>query len=131
MRQLLKSHLKGRKTPLIMAHAGGLSHGRENSVDAVLNSSKYVPDIVEIDVRKTKDNALLCYHGSIPFGLALAQFFCFLTESTIRRLIGQVNTLSDIIESVSVNSILYLDIKDSKINSEDISSVLKMSRKKK
>ena len=60
MRNLLKNHLKYRKRPLVMAHAGGLSHGRENSKEAVKSSLKFNPDIIEIDARKSKDNVLFC-----------------------------------------------------------------------
>ncbi|MEK7192200.1 MAG: glycerophosphodiester phosphodiesterase family protein [Patescibacteria group bacterium] len=105
-----------------MAHAGGKGHGRENSVKAILAVNKYRPDIIELDIRKSKDGFLFCYHGSAPFGLLLGYFLRFLKFSTILKLLN-VTTLADVLEVTKNCPIIFCDLWQSNISSEDILEV--------
>ena len=64
------------RKPLIMAH-------RINTREAYKKSAS--ADIIEIDVRKSRDSVLFCFHGGIPFGLISAYFLRFLPWSTIKK----------------------------------------------
>lgn len=55
--------LKESKNFLVMAHGHSSAQGRENSLDFVKNSLIYKPDIIELDLRKSADGVLFCFHG--------------------------------------------------------------------
>ncbi|MFA6136060.1 MAG: hypothetical protein WC705_01760 [Candidatus Paceibacterota bacterium] len=124
MRSILIKSINGRKMPLVMAHMGGLSHGRPNSIQAIRNSTKYNPDIFEIDVRKSRDNILFCHHGSLPFGIIFSQILFLFRFNFIVKLLGQINTLDEILEAIPQNIIVYLDIKSGYITSDDLLKVI-------
>jgi len=108
------------KKPLILAHAGGKGLGKENSLETVQESLKYKPDIIELDIRKSKDGVLYCYHGfpAIPFFL-FAYFLKYLNFSMIKKLL-KVNALKEIISEIGNQAIIFLDIKDQRISANDI-----------
>jgi glycerophosphoryl diester phosphodiesterase len=103
-----------------MAHGGGLGHGRENSLEAIREALKYNPDIIEVDVRRSRDGILYCHHGSIPFGVFAAQFFGFLSFRRIQQLIGKIDLLQPVIEAVPPSVDIYLDLKSTDITSADL-----------
>ncbi|MFC1655319.1 glycerophosphodiester phosphodiesterase [Patescibacteria group bacterium] len=106
--------------PLTMAHAGGIGHGRENTLEAVLAVNKHNPDIIELDIRKSKDGILFCYHGTGILGFIKAYFLQFSSFSSIKKLI-KVDTLEKILSSIQDRKIFFLDIKQRNITSQDIS----------
>lgn len=107
---------------LIMAHAGGKGHGRENSVEAVQKVSQFQPDIIELDIHKSKDSVLFCYHGSIPFGFLLSFFVRYLKFSTLQNWL-QVDKLSTIVKAISYEPILFLDIWQNDITANDLKNI--------
>ncbi|MDE1924828.1 MAG: glycerophosphodiester phosphodiesterase [Patescibacteria group bacterium] len=108
------------KRPRIIAHRGGKAHGRENDVATIQRTLAYKPDIVEVDVRKSKDGILYCYHGSIPFGITAAQFFYRLNFSWIQRFAGKRDTLGAVLRVIPEDTIALLDLKDKHITAEDL-----------
>lgn len=124
MREILKQAIAHRRIPLIMAHAGGAAHGRPNSVEAVQSSTRYNPDIFEIDVRKSRDGILFCHHGSLPFGLVFSQALFLLNFGFILKLLGPLNTLNEILNAIPASAITYLDIKSRHITGEDLLEII-------
>jgi glycerophosphoryl diester phosphodiesterase len=127
MREIFKRQIAGRHVPLVMAHRGGLSHGRENSSLAIINSLRFNPDILEIDVKKSTDQVLFCYHGNNVWGILLFIIVGFLPFKIIRNLIKDVETLEQILnttENTNKSIIVYLDIKSPSISSQDLNNVL-------
>jgi glycerophosphoryl diester phosphodiesterase len=108
------------KQPRVIAHRGGKAHGRENDVATIQRTLAYEPDIVEVDVRKSRDGVLYCYHGSIPFGITLAQFFYHLKFSLIQRLVGKRDTLGAVLRVIPEDTIALLDLKDKHITAQDL-----------
>jgi len=51
--------------PLILTHRGGDCFATENSVEAVQQSLRYKPGIIELDVRKNSDGILYCFQGNL------------------------------------------------------------------
>lgn len=51
------------KKKLIIAHRGASRQAHENTLPAFLAAIKLGADGVELDVRKTKDNVLVCFHN--------------------------------------------------------------------
>lgn len=101
--------------PIVSAHAGGKAHGKPNSVDAILATSHHKPDMIELDLRKSRDGVLYCHHGIIP----LAEFWRLFSFKTIKKLL-KVDTFQDVLKAIDSDKILYIDIKQRNINAKDI-----------
>ena len=109
--------------PYLMAHAGGKKHGKENSVKSVKNCGRYKPDILELDLRKSRDGVLFCYHGFPDFPVFfLAYFLRFLKFKTIKKFL-KVDTLKEILDVVNWKTIVFLDIKQTNISGEEIDGI--------
>jgi glycerophosphoryl diester phosphodiesterase family protein len=111
-----------------MAHAGGWAHGRENAVTTIQKALVFNPDIIEVDVRKSRDGVLYCHHGSEPWGTIAATFFGIFTFAQIQWLVGQRDTLQAVLAAVPRNTLIYLDLKDRWINADDLRPLIE-SRK--
>lgn len=109
--------------PYLMAHAGGKKHGKENSVKSVKNCGKYKPDILELDLRKSRDGVLYCYHGFPDFPVYfLAYFLRFFKFTQIKKFL-KVDTLKDILDAVNWKTIVFLDIKQTNISGDEIHAI--------
>lgn len=105
--------------PLKMAWRGGFAHGKENTREVVVNSAKYNPDIIELDLRKSRDNVIFCYHGNS----ILAHFLKYLKFSTISKILS-VETLEQILEVIiDKDVVIYCDIKQKDISAEDFNRI--------
>lgn len=120
----VQQKLADKQLPLVLAHRGGAAHGRENSIDAIKSVLPYKPDLIEIDVRKSKDGVLYCHHGSIPIGVSLAKLHRFLPFRQIQLFTGQRDTLEDVLKAIPEGDTVYLDLKDGRITADDLSPLL-------
>ncbi|MFA6257166.1 MAG: hypothetical protein WCT29_02695 [Candidatus Paceibacterota bacterium] len=111
------------KDKMIYAHKGyfdreSVKHYRENSVEVCkIASTKDYIKAIEVDVRKSSDGILYCYHGNFwqyIFLLKIPQTFTTLQKKY------HVATLKDILSVISSDKIIALDIKDTKITKADI-----------
>ena len=59
--------------PLIIAHRGGAGGHRENSLAAIAAAIDLGVDMVEIDVRRTSDGALVLHHDAEVSGTRIAE----------------------------------------------------------
>lgn len=95
---------------------------RENSKEVceVATTKDYI-GIIELDVRKSKDGILYCYHGTLLqywFGFIFSQKF-----SDIKNKYN-ANSLEEILEVITENKTVFLDLKSTSITREDILNVL-------
>lgn len=105
----------------ILAHRGHYNAASrflhpENSC-AVCRISTMKADIIELDLRKSCDGVLYCYHGGLLFYHLLSRFswsFAFLQ----RRY--HVDSLAAILNIISPEKTLFLDIKDNSITPDDL-----------
>lgn len=109
--------------PYLMAHAGGKKHGKENSVKAVKSCGKYKPDILELDLRKSRDGVLFCYHGFPDFPVFLLAYFLRFFRFEIIKKFLKVDTLKDVLDAVDWKAIVFLDIKQTNISGEEIDHI--------
>jgi glycerophosphoryl diester phosphodiesterase len=91
-----------------IAHGGGGSLAAPNSLEGVKRSLEFGVDMVEIDVRCTRDGVLVLSHddglgGSLISGSSLDE---------LRRAHPDVATLDDALALVNGRAVLNLDIKD-------------------
>ena len=122
------------KNKIVLAHMGyfdseSRNHYRENSIDVCqISSTKDYISIIEVDVRKSKDGILYCYHGTLPqywFGLIFPHTF-----SQIKNKYG-VNTLEEVLSVITEDKMIVLDIKSKSITKADILNALKGKKYKK
>ncbi len=125
MRPVVKKQIENRETPLVLAHMGGAAHGRENSIEAIQGALSYKPDIIEVDLRKSRDGVLYCHHGSIPFGYMVAHFYKYLPFTVIEFLARKRDTLAEIFEAIPDTTTVFLDLKDKHIDAADVQPFLK------
>ena len=95
---------------------------RENSIDVckIATIKDYI-GIIELDVRKSKDGVLYCYHGTLLqywFGFIFSQKF-----SDIKKKYG-VDSLEEILEVITEDKTIFLDLKSKSITKEDILNAL-------
>ena len=100
--------------PLIMFHGRSSVYGKPNSVESITEVLKYKVDIIELDVRKSRDGILYCFHG-VWFAWML-KYFNF---EFIKNNLG-VNTLEEVLKVIIIKKIIFLDIKDKRITAEDL-----------
>jgi hypothetical protein len=86
-------------------------------------SDKGRVDILEIDIRKSLDGVLYCYHGNLFEYYVLLHFFK--KPLSYLRKHYRVNTLEAILDVVSEDKVLVLDIKDTSITRADILEAFK------
>jgi glycerophosphoryl diester phosphodiesterase len=110
---------------MVVAHRGGKGHGRENDAETIQRMLVYKPDIVEVDVHKSRDGVLYCYHGSVPFGVIAAAFFYHLNFAWIQRLVGKRDTLQKILGVIPEETIVLLDLQDKHITGEELAPFIK------
>lgn len=111
------------KDKIVLAHKGfynkeSIHLYRENSkeVCAISTTKDYIK-IIELDVRKSKDGILYCYHGNFfqyYFYLKIPRNF-----SELKKKYG-VDSLEEILKVITEDKTLLLDIKDKSITKEDI-----------
>lgn len=91
---------------LIMFHGASSAYGRPNSRAAIQKALQYQPDIIELDVRESRDGVLYCYHGFEPLSFFLKWF----SWKHIQKYLP-VDSLQTILEVVPETTIIFLDIK--------------------
>ncbi len=113
---------------IVLAHMGYFNKEsrktyRENSKDICkISTTKDYIGIIELDVRKSKDGVLYCYHGTLLqywFGLRDSAKF-----SDIKKKYG-VDSLEEILQVITENKTVFLDLKSKSITREDILNALK------
>lgn len=108
---------------IVLAHKGFFSKEaqkdyRENSkeVCAISGKKDYISHI-ELDVRKSKDGILYCYHGSLweyYFSLRIDRNFSYLKSKY------HVDALDEILDVIDKNKIIVFDIKSRSITKEEL-----------
>ena len=119
---------------IVLAHKGYFNKEstkmyRENSkeVCAISTTKDYI-HVIELDVRKSKDGILYCYHGNFLqyyFFLKIPQNF-----SDIQKKYG-VDSLEEILKVITEDKTIVLDLKSKSITKEDILNTLKGRKFKK
>lgn len=107
-----------KRRPLLMFHGNSKVYGRPNSVETIRQTIKYNPDIIELDLRSSRDGILYCHHGLFPFVLLLK----YMSFSFVQKFI-KVDTLQDILNEIKETTIIFLDIKETGIPANRIDAI--------
>lgn len=102
--------------PLIIAHRGDSSSSLENSLEAIHRALEYPVDMIELDIRKSRDNVLYVMHDRSTGRTAGKHID--LERSTSDEIAGvllrngeHIPTLTDVIKAVAGAAGLNLEIK--------------------
>jgi glycerophosphoryl diester phosphodiesterase len=100
------------RTPLVIAHRGAWTAARpENSLAAFEAAIALGADMVEFDVRRTRDGALVIHHDPDHHGVPLGS----LTRRELERMAGPAGappTLSEVVELVGPRIALDVELKE-------------------
>ncbi len=102
--------------PLVIAHRGDSSNALENSLEAVRRALSYPADMIELDIRKSRDNVLYVMHDKLTIRTAEKNIDIErATSAEIARVKLRndepIPTLTDVIKIVSGKAGLNLEIK--------------------
>ncbi len=101
----------------IMAHRAG-SKAKPNTVEAVKEVLALKPDIIELDVRLSKDKVPVCYHGNILETLGFYSSTNFHNASVLQQ--RGISTLPQLANIIQGKVDVFLDIKDYRITRNHI-----------
>jgi len=117
-----------RKT-MIIAHRGASSLARENTVESFNKAIEIGVDMIEFDVRRTKDQALIVHHDKLMEGKPVKE----LTYDEISRMAtGQgfsIPTFEEILKYTSGKIKLDVEIKEEGYEKEIVELLLKYFKK--
>lgn len=109
------------RAPLVrIAHRGGGSLAPENSLAGIERSLAFNLEMIEVDVRRTLDGALVLSHDPAPHGSALP--FAAQTLAEVRTA-HDVATLGDALDLIDGRARVNLDIKDDGIADDVVALV--------
>ncbi|NOR55340.1 MAG: glycerophosphodiester phosphodiesterase [Sulfurovum sp.] len=94
--------------PLIVAHRGGAStKALENTIEAFKKAFEDAADAIEGDFHLTKDGVIVCTHDYDIEGLVIKES----SFSELKALKPQLPTLQDVLELITDDKIIYIEIK--------------------
>ncbi len=96
----------------------------DNSLDSIKESLNLWYDIIELDVRKSKDWVLYCYHWNVLEILFPDVFLKYKSFETLKRT-KNIITLETALDLIQDKAIIFLDIKEKQIISDDIYEIVK------
>ena len=105
-----------------IAHRGGGSLAPENSLAGIARSLQFGVEMIEVDVRRSLDGALVLSHDPAPHGSSIAVRASTLAE--LRAAHDDIATLHEAIDAVRGRARLNLDIKESDI-ADDVAALVR------
>jgi len=93
---------------IIIAHRGASAYAKENSLESFKKAIEGGADMVEFDVRKTKDNILIAHHGSTIRKQSVNK----LTYEEIKRIDGDVPSVEEILRLTKGKMRLIVELKE-------------------
>lgn len=112
---------------LVIAHRGASAYERENTLEAFQKAIDLNADMVEVDIRKTKDNILIAHHNSRIKGTKIKS----LTYKEVQsRTDFHVPTFEEVLKATKGKIKLDADIKDKGYGNEAANLILKYFKTK-
>lgn len=111
--------------PLLMAHRAGEKLGfGDNTLASIQESLRCGATLIELDIRKSKDEILYCYHGSL-LEVIFSKFLLSKSFSQLKSQHLSLLTLESVLASIPSHIPIFLDIKDSVIAPEELVNFVK------
>ena len=112
---------------LIIAHRGASGYCKDNSYEAIYKAIEMKSDMIEIDIRLTKDNVCVLYHDPI---ITTNHQTHTIDEVMYSDLPTDVVQLDELLTSTNDDIQYYLDIKCSDSNTQQFITALEIILKK-
>ncbi|HHT9134367.1 MAG TPA: glycerophosphodiester phosphodiesterase [Candidatus Avalokitesvara rifleensis] len=110
---------------LIIAHRGASACARENTLDAFKKAIDFGADMIEFDVRRTKNNVFIAYHDEHIQGEMVKE----LTYEAVEELAGRhgfsIPTVEEVLENTSGKIKLLVELKEEGYEKEVLEVLLK------
>jgi glycerophosphoryl diester phosphodiesterase len=106
-------------TIIRIAHRGGGSLAPENSVEGIERSMSYNVDMIEVDVRRSRDGVLMLSHDPVAHGMTAT----IATSISDDLRAAGIATLDDAIKTARGRTRLNLDIKEPDIADQVVETV--------
>jgi len=107
---------------IVVGHRGASGYRQDNSLDAFRYAATLGADMVELDVRRTSDGQLVCYHDASLDGKDISS----LTLKRIRQLDSRVCSLEEALTCiVQTNMEVMIELKISGLESDTVALVEK------
>ncbi len=93
---------------LIVAHRGASAYAKDNSIESFTKAMAIEADMIEFDVRRTRDGVLIAHHDSITGGMRISE----MTYDEIRHMDGDVPTYEDVLKLAGGRIKLDIELKE-------------------
>jgi len=111
---------------LIIAHRGARAYEKENTIAAFKIAIKQKADMIEFDVRKTKDNKMIVFHDE---KIASKETKDMSYQEIMNKLGSDVPTLEETLKFLSGKIKVVIHLKENGYTNEVIELILKYFRK--
>ncbi len=108
-------------TLIRIAHRGGGVLAPENSLQGIERSLSFAVDMIEVDVRRSLDGALVLSHDAAPHGSSIP--IRASTAAELRAAYPDLATLDEAMELIGGRTRMNLDIKDDDIVDDVVAAV--------
>ncbi len=105
---------------IIIAHRGASAYSQENSKLAIENAYKLGADGVEVDVRKTKDGKIICYHDKDLRKYEINKLISQVSYSEIHSIDKDIPKIEELFDVFKLFKYVFLDVKEK----EEVESLL-------
>ena len=117
------------KKTMIIAHRGASSLARENTTESFKKAIEIGVDMVEFDVRRTKDQALIVHHDELMAGKPVKELtYDEISKMTIRQRFS-VPTFEEVLKCTSGKIKLDVEIKEEGYEKEVVELLLRYFKK--
>src|SRR3990167_3474870 len=118
--------LEGKLTKrLIIAHRGASACARENTLDAFKKAIDSGADMIEFDVRRTKNNVFIAYHDEHTQGEMVKELTYEAAEELAGRHGFSIPTVEEVLENTSGEIKLLVELKEEGYEKDVLEVLLK------
>jgi glycerophosphoryl diester phosphodiesterase len=117
------------KKTMIVAHRGASSLARENTIESFKKAIEIGVDMIEFDVRRTKDQALIVHHDELMAGKPVKELtYDEISKMTIRQRFS-VPTFEEVLKCTSGKIKLDVEIKEEGYEKEVVELLFRYFKK--
>lgn len=110
---------------LIIAHRGASACTRENTLDAFKKAINFGADMIEFDVRRTRDNILIAYHDEHIHGEMVKELTYEAAGEVAGRRGFNIPTVEDVLENTRGKIKLLVELKEEGYEKEVVEVLLR------
>lgn len=111
--------------PLIIAHRGASAHHHENTMAAFRAAVDQGADIIELDVRRTRDGVLVAHHDPGPPAIRLAELEAAGLAELSERIGYMIPTLAEVLALGSQGIRFDIELKETGYELETVDVILR------